>query len=307
MRQRRRFSNKDKLSVVLGLLLGGFVAILAVGLMSKYNAPPVKIKPSIASSYLASCKIDTLRGTGTGVLLDTGFVLTAGHNIDSNRDGIITKKERKVVLKFSTEYGNTYQCTGHVIYVGNIFKDDFAIVEPDIHIWSDVKFKLRRAILGQDLYTIGCSKGKALHITTGVESTSVRDPLGRTSIDAYGGNSGGGVFDKNQNVLGVMTRIGVDIRSGRATTVIPINTPRGFRLHIARGNVRYVHMMAGWSEYVRSETIYHTLAEKKLGFTVIPDKEPINYRVITPYIKMSAQIFFFLFGVLLFRKELFRN
>lgn len=156
-------------------------------------------------------------GSGTGVLLDTGFIITSKHVIDTNYDGFIDQFERVVNVQFF--YPEHKRVVGNVVFdpVGSWkVNNDFAFIaikDPPRSTVSFMKVEDYKNILpGHRLFTVGLSFGTSPpHITRGIKSTNVRKTLDRASLSIYFGNSGGGIYsEETGEMVGIASRVEVD-------------------------------------------------------------------------------------------------
>lgn len=141
--------------------------------------------------------------SGSGVIIsENGIIVTAGHIV---KDAI----EIKVILNDGREYKATdfeYEST-----------TDLGIIKIDANDLSVVSLgNSNKQILGNSVFTIGCPFGEILFntVTVGIISGLKRDIslFGEKfllQIDAATapGKSGGGVFDINGNLIGIMVGI----------------------------------------------------------------------------------------------------
>lgn len=225
-----------------------FIAfLLSIAVTTTFAKSPPKVHSSIKKAYHCTCAVQDKRGRirGTGVLLSNGYVITAGHVVDSNRNGKLDDFERLLHLKFYSP--KVEKITGWAISLGG--KDgkhwaksyvDVAIVIPSKVMVSKVKLSTEDSI-GSPVMTIGHPLGQLPTITKGYISAPNRRG-GRVTAPIYFGSSGGGVFAKgSQDCLGIIVRVAADRRRGSIIT----------------------HM----GEYVRSKNILEAIvtAKKKDG------------------------------------------
>jgi hypothetical protein len=145
-------------------------------------------------------------GSGTGVLLDTGFILTAKHVVDTNDDGFIDQWEKQVQVKFYSPIASVHTATvvSDPLTIWK-YRGDFAFLaienppESKIRLINDEDYKQIK--FGDKLFAIGRSNAELPHLTLGVRSTDTMDRLHRASLPIYYGNSGGGVFSSETGEL----------------------------------------------------------------------------------------------------------
>jgi len=294
---------------VRSVLYGSFIGLICLILISPIfiiNVPPppkTKIVKEISGQYRATCKIRAGEQISTGVLLDTGFVLACAHAIDLNKDYIVQKNERKVTLIFGDGF-KKFSLGGRVV----LFGEDYSIIQPDRPIVSNIKISLAVPLIGEPLYTLGYPKGFGIHLTKGYQSSkSSGGRLERTSISAYMGNSGGGIFTKEGKSAGVLKLLGAENITICSHGVVPIPMPslrkiRAFNVH---SHAEYMRVIPSWTEYTPTVIIYREVARRGLGFTLIKPINKKENKVDRVIIKTFLQIFTALFAVGLFRVELF--
>jgi len=183
------------------------------------DAPTFHVEEEYEDQFAATCAVVTSADTnisrgGTGILLNNGKILTAKHVVDADQNGTIEFGERDVLLKFY--YPEEFSLTGRVVYappgrlrVARGF--DFVVIQPDISMRSNIKLASVEDHLsvgaGAEIYTVGRTNVEQLHITFGNQSTKVVGPFkyDRTTLKIWYGNSGGGVFNREDGqLLGVM-------------------------------------------------------------------------------------------------------
>jgi len=267
---------------ITSLLLGVFITWTML-------SSPTVINKDIIDAHNSTCGIVKKAGkeeyvNGTGVLLNTGYIITAAHVVDHNLNRKLDKKERKIKIRLYERYGIPYEYECDVVYFNRGL--DFALLKPLEAISSKTRFSIDRPNIGDRLITIGHPKGGPLNITEGFESVSDKTLHGKASLSAYFGNSGGGIFNKNQEVVGILTNIATDRRT--SWVVIFEQTKRGFK--IMRAPVHYYQTIPHMTMYTRSTSIYNHLEEKNIGFTVIKPEEPFDYGLWLIYLKMTLQI-----------------
>lgn len=182
------------------------ISLLAIFLTFYYiNRPKTPTQEDlIRNTFNATCTVDSLpfNGYGTGVLLDTGYVLTAAHIVDGDMDKKLTPDERNCVLGF--RFGLV---PGRVVFIG---KSDFAIIEPfiDLRKYSSLTASNRVERLGEQIYTVGAMDGRSPHVTGGFISLPEHN-MSRASCFISGGNSGGAIISQSNEHLGVVSAVGI--------------------------------------------------------------------------------------------------
>jgi hypothetical protein len=167
--------------------------------------------------------VTTSTGAASGVLLESGYILTAAHVIDSNGDGELNEDELRTEVIFPNI---DFSCKADVILMSPYQEHgiDLAVLDPDItiplkgtRIMSMGDY--RSQLIGTPLVTIGMQLGQSpANVTDGrLISAHPDDLIHRNSANSYFGNSGGGVFIGNE-LAGIAVMVGYD----ELYTTVPI-------------------------------------------------------------------------------------
>jgi hypothetical protein len=276
---------KKKIAAFLSVL---FCAGLLVGWM--YSTPS-KSRPNATKEFIdayeASCTIVIGGGnSGTGVILNTGYVVTAAHLFDIDNDEKVTIWERLMRdVAIRTWDGRVYPC--FVIACGSGWDED---VNEDIAILqimdvngptSNVRLATNRTVntmpLGQSLFVIGRTDSGPPHITTGVLSSPSGSGRGRVSATVSYGNSGGGVFNRETGELvGVITNLRVSKRYAPFTVTIPHLSAKKKVLGMITvySQIEYWDFLSDWGEFLDADDIRWIASTKGCPFSV--DQKPID-------------------------------
>lgn len=176
-------------------------ALVVVLILTFFSLHPIirDSKANIRDAFNSTCVIST---GGTGVLLENGYVLTAGHVVDKNDDKKLSLNERRVTISFR----DGTRVRANVLYLGI---KDFAILEPVRDVDKrGISPSSRPSELGEKIYTIGATAMHKPHITSGHISTPDIG-MGRASCYISGGNSGGAIFSEDNEYLGTVCAVGV--------------------------------------------------------------------------------------------------
>jgi len=201
--------------------VGVLTAATTFGVAQAYQ--PFKVKVEYREAYRSTCAIvasnstDFNDGGGTGVLLRSGYILTAKHILDRNSDGVISLEERDVNIKFFYPQDRTYKArtvlagSGHHSHV---FGLDYAILrilkvrrKSLVDVISSAKYA--DVAVGEDIYTIGRVSGDSPpSISRGHTAPPVSVLYDRAIMPVFFGNSGGGVFLKSSGeLMGIVSRL----------------------------------------------------------------------------------------------------
>jgi S1-C subfamily serine protease len=159
---------------------------------------------------------------GSGFILDGGYVLTNAHVVGESPDWVTAKFEPSLDDK-------TYALAPLAICPDlDIAVLKFTgLAERKVTARKNLTLRLDRANFGESVYTIGNPLGIGFSVSKGVVSCPNRKtnyPKGveeviQTDITANHGNSGGALFDQNNNVLGMITYTPIDSSGGIAMCV----------------------------------------------------------------------------------------
>ena len=151
-------------------------------------------------------------GTCSGVLIDSRYMLTAGHCMDELDD---CNGDRSWVLGYRYQAGGELaQLTRADVYTCRrvvAFQDDedadFAVFELDREVTDRIPAAVETApmMLGEPLALIGHPNGIPMKLDSGGVLTSIGEPWLKATVDAFDGNSGSGVFDHQGRVRAILT------------------------------------------------------------------------------------------------------
>lgn len=206
--------------------------ILLVCVLGTILLWPTSKKPitheSISTAYDSICMVSSGAHYASGVLLESGYVLTAAHVVDHDGDGKIDKNEETHTLRFQALPHFRYQAK--VLAIGEIaFRQDVALLKPTEKIpLTGVKMmpsrEYRALPIGTPVYTIGMQNGEFPgNVTDGrLVQKKTTSHLHRNSANTYFGNSGGGVFIGDR-LVGIATAVGM----GRLRLSVPMFDAKG--------------------------------------------------------------------------------
>ncbi|MBE6983012.1 MAG: serine protease [Ruminococcaceae bacterium] len=143
-----------------------------------------------------TAKADGATFTGTGFFYDEeGTVITNYHVIETCAEAYITLLD-----------GTTYDVTQVKAYS---VEKDIAILATECPNTVPLKFRTNSVLTGEKVYAIGSSLGLTSTLSEGIVSCALRqfynDLYIQTTAPISPGNSGGPLFDKYGNVIGINT------------------------------------------------------------------------------------------------------
>jgi hypothetical protein len=248
---------KKVISVLLSAVLGALLVIYL-------NQPPEysRVVAAKRETVNASCLVRKENRTGSGVLLASGYVLTAAHVVGE----IEEENDRVVSIEFFGDIRRVYN--GRVAYVSE--RSDFAFIEPiNIDFKSTIMCAKVIPKIGTEVHIAGAPLGKPLLVSPGVIGESIPG-LGRTVCHAVFGNSGGGVFDSStKEVYGVLVRVEAFNAVGQFRVIVPKGDDE-FVLSVGQLQLRLP--IFSMSMFVPMDTIEQEMAAKNLlGMLSPPD------------------------------------
>lgn len=211
------------------------------------SAPTTTIDPGprgiLEQCVLPSVKIEAvkdmngfaIRGSGSGTLLNGRYILTANHVIEGATEisALILPDETRVPCE--------------VICHGDMGNADFAILEMDLtppeaegallpsRDVAEIELEHFAEVItpedfanlatGEELFSAGYPLGGEIHLTRGMLCAKV-DGFYTTSCPVIYGNSGGGIYNANHKLVGVLVRIAVSrgVPITHISFMVPIST-----------------------------------------------------------------------------------
>lgn len=242
------------------------LAILLLVLLCGCQQKTERINEHIRDAYNATCRVQNLLGTGTGVLLETGYVVTAAHVVDFNKDGKIDIDESVCNwVQFDID-GKQETRAAEVVLFGEWSKkdsQDIAILRvinpPPSKIRLATPEEYEKYLYGDKVFTIGATNAGPMRVTDGRLDNhySPETNLDRTTCDIYMGNSGGGIFSEDGLLLGIAIQLHIDYLTTQIEMAVPIpgDSPDEMSLVFASGMSHVPHLLSDWSEFVNAKGV----------------------------------------------------
>lgn len=243
-----------------------------------------KFAPYIHDQYKYTCLVSTKDSTGTGVLLDTGVIITAGHVLDDNDNGKLDSEEMECHVEFF--YPTAVVHTGVAVFMGDYTNEESSdvgliTIPIETNLRSTISLMSRGQYeslqFGSDVFTLGCPLGDKPKLSTGVIEHPSRDKLGRATCTTIMGNSGGGIYSRENSLLA-----GIVVQNHSFNTyspwsiAFPVPTKDGTMLISGSGMYFQTHFTPNWTEYIPATRISELLAEHHLSYAVKKPTERIN-------------------------------
>lgn len=244
---------------LLAVILSNFLLLYVLGTLLTYpNIKSSKIAPNIEDQYSSVCMLTTGNSAASGVLLESGYIITAGHVVDTDGDWKLGPDERVIEAYFPV-LELAFKAEVLVISTEDL---DLAILWPE----SRVPLRGSRLIdpyeygelrVGTQLTTIGMMQGAIpANITDGRLVEIDASALHKNSANSYYGSSGGGVFVENR-LIGISSAVGYD-ELNMEIPIIEHGLPMG------SASVLYRVPMANMSLHVSAPAIADFILENQM-------------------------------------------
>ena len=156
-------------------------------------------------AWMSIVKIDNpdAEKCGSGVIIAPGIVATNLHVVEGGGDILVSKAENRIRISERDVY----------LAKPNDYSDssdrDLCLLEVDGLECPPIKIRKYNTLgIGEDVYAIGNPAGLDLSLSSGIISQLRGEGHREIQTDAAisGGSSGGGLFDKDGNLVGITTR-----------------------------------------------------------------------------------------------------
>jgi len=162
--------------------------------------PEPVLHESIRSSYDNICMITTSNSVASGVLLESGYILTAAHVVDQNMDGVLDDNEKHLKAHFASI---DMEVEIEALAMGDLTWDDLdvAVLKPaqeiplnGTRLMTDEEYQSLK--IGTPISAIGMTNAVSpANISDGRIVNLDPDEHGHwSSASVFFGNSGGGAF-----------------------------------------------------------------------------------------------------------------
>jgi trypsin-like peptidase len=294
--------------VRLRLFLTALILSFIVTLIAAPLSLPVSrdYESGMVKSFSSSCIVErnATDGLGSGILLDTGYILTAAHVIDFDQSGKLRPEQRLRTIRM---LGETHEAT--VAYIDT--KNDFAFLKPIKAIrHKGAIVSKQRHRLGDKVYAIGATDGHPLNISPGLILTPGVNGHARASCYISVGNSGGGIFDSKDEMVGIVSMVGItQSRIGMSLTM-PMPTEDGYELVRVFGTTIFHEKVKNNCLFVPSELIRSELRKKSASSLLDAPREQTVLEIATTpaardLVRCAVSLAIFLWVVYCVRKHLF--
>lgn len=254
------------------------VCILGNLLFWPENGPEPAAHESINTAYTSVCLITTNNMSASGVLLESGYVLTAAHIVDRNQNNKIDPEEKTLTLYFPTA---DFKTKATALASGNfkkymdiaILKTDRVVPLPGVKLMTEEEYWSLK--IGAPIYTIGMQGGfERANITDGRLITIEKDKFShRNSANTYFGNSGGGVFVNNK-LVGIASSLGMATQRMNIPIFYPNQRLRTLT-QIGMVSIPYKIPMANQSKHVSAPAIRKFLSNTELKNDPLEEALPV--------------------------------
>ncbi len=196
------------------------------------------------------------------------FIITNHHVVSSSSNNLQISSDIKVSL-----YGNDKQYKAS--YIGSMISYDVAVIKIEKVDVKEVKVSNARTYVADTIYAIGNPLGYGISVTKGVVSveseyinTTTIDSLRVLRIDApiNGGNSGGGLFNKYGELIGIIDAKVVAEDVEGMCYALPISNVELIAKHIIKTNSSVDKVVLGI--YTTIENSYAVYDEDDLKFYI---------------------------------------
>jgi len=183
---------------------------LKTAISKAYNSVVEISATTISTNFFSGESSGTSLGSGVLVSSD-GYIITNNHVIENASDVVVT-----------TYDGKEYQAT----LIGTDSKSDLAVIKIDVDGLDYAELADSDALeLGDDVIVIGNPLGEGISVSNGIISALDKEVvinnetmyLIQTNAAVNQGNSGGGLFDINGDLIGI-----VNAKSGNTSTSVSV-------------------------------------------------------------------------------------
>lgn len=262
----------NKFILILFLFLAGCGANLTTN----------KFGQKVNGAYHSTCKINTSVGAGSGVLLDTGYILTAAHVVDANGNGTLEYEELDCTAEFfKPGIGKIF--SGTVVFMGNYLKDssqDIAVIAlPKDSPRGTISLVSSQTFIdvnyGDEIFTLGCPRGKSPKLFSGLLEYPDEDSnIARGSFSSIMGNSGGGVYTSDGKLIGIIVENFAYFTSSQIMMMVPFPVEGGMAMAMGSGETVQVNYAPNWSQFVDAGQIRTVLEAANLKYVIRPMNRP---------------------------------
>jgi S1-C subfamily serine protease len=193
---------------LLFLILAVF-GVVGIGVAAAIPSFDSNEAPPVVAMKNATVKVYNDEGLGTGVIISKGHVVTANHVVAGSHDYM------RIMLP------NGHEKIGRIVWAGGL-RHDIAMLEVDTEDFAPAHLRCSPVTLGETVYSYGFPLGIPNQLTKGTVAnvdgiTDVFAPadlhdlilaslpkgLVTLNLTLIPGNSGGGIWDADGNLVGL--------------------------------------------------------------------------------------------------------
>lgn len=257
-----------------------FFALLLIAFMSLTGCSEpnyVNVREPYREAFEAACTM-VIDGqeNATGVLLESGYVISAAHIFDTDDNGTIDYEEMDNENFTVKVHGDRTRREYKAIIIGK--GDDFRKNLNDVVFLQLIGENLPRSNvrlatseemsamqIGDPVFTVGRANSHSHHLTTGVLSTNSKSGRMRMTAEIIYGNSGGGVYHtETGKLIGIATNIHVRDEMMLSYVNVPHLSEKGELLGWITVPV-YIpqrYPTGSWSEFISARKIRNMITEQ---------------------------------------------
>lgn len=251
------------------------IAFISLTGCSKLNY--VNVREPYREAFEAACTM-LIDGeeNATGVLLESGYVVSAAHIFDTNGNGTIDYDEMDDEEFGVKVYGDKTRREYKAIIIGKgdnyvqnlndiVFLQLIGENLPKSNVRLATSAEISAMQIGDPVFSVGRANGHTHHLTTGVLSTNATSGRMRMTAEIIYGNSGGGIYHaETGKLIGIATNICIRDEMTASYVSVPHLNEKGQLLGWITVPVYmpYRYPVGSWGEFISSRKIRSMIAEQ---------------------------------------------